>query len=268
MASMRTGPCDWPIDYTTCPSCKPLDDFDADEEDDGKSRLLFETMAGDYLWRWSGKMFGLCEKTVRPCRPYPQGGSSFTGSGAPWTPVIIEGDWVNLTCGSCYSNSCDCEEVDAIVLPGPIHEIETVTIDGKVLAPENYRVIGLDRLSRTDGGEWPRYQNMNALSGEDGSFVVVYTSGIAVPAGGQVAAGILACEFAKASCNDSSCALPKRLQSITRQGVSMAILDNFDDLDSGYTGIWLIDSWLASVTKTPRRSRVYSPDVPRRFSVR
>jgi hypothetical protein len=55
------------------------------------------------------------------------------------------------------------------------------------------------------------------------------------------------------------------VQSITRQGISMAILDPFDFLDNGRTGVYQFDLWLATVNPTglPRRSRVFSPDIAR-----
>ena len=96
-----------------------------------------------------------------------------------------------------------------------------------------------------------------------GTFSIAYDYGREVPIGGQLAAGVLACELAKAACRDSSCALPQRIQSITRQGVTVAVLDAFDDIDSGHTGIWLIDSWVSSIVKPLRPGRICSPDVPR-----
>jgi hypothetical protein len=101
---------------------------------------------------------------------------------------------------------------------------------------------------------------MDAPLGSENTWSVTYQQGKPVPVGGQIAAGLLACELAKAACGDKSCGLPQRVQSITRQGVTVAVLDAFDDIDTGHTGIWLIDSWVASVTKRPRRWRVLSPD--------
>ena len=88
--------------------------------------------------------------------------------------------------------------------------------------------------------------------------------GTPVPAGGQVAAGLLSLEMAKALAHDSSCKLPQRWQSITRQGVTITAQDLFEDLNEGRTGLWLVDSWVASVTQ-PKRvgGRVFSPDIPR-----
>ena len=261
--TVQTAPCSWEPDYSACTSCEPLFSQPAS----GTAR--FEEMAATYLWHWTGQRFGLCETTVRPCREQcTEGMSTYYGSGpypggwGPWHPVIIRGQWYNLGCARC-GDSCGCTYTPAITLPGPIDEITEIVIDGEVLDPSAYRVDNHKILVRTDGEEWPVCQNMTAAPGEPDTWTVTYTHGIPVPAGGLIAAGLLACELAKAACNDSSCGLPQRVQSITRQNVTVAVLDAFDDIDTGHTGIWLIDSWVASIMKPPRPSRVYSPDIPR-----
>jgi hypothetical protein len=141
-----------------------------------------------------------------------------------------------------------------------------VQIDGEVLDPSAYRVDNGRLLVRQDGGRWPTCQDMGAALGEDDTWGITYDKGYPVPAGGQIAAGLLANELAKAACNDRSCGLPQRVQTVTRQGVTIAVLDAFDDIDEGHTGIWLIDSWVASVVRRPRRMRVLSPDrMPPRY---
>lgn len=261
--SIRTSPCDWPILYTSASSCAPPPS--GSEDDDPmtpEDRALFERMAIDYLWRWSGRGFGTCPVTVRPCRG-PESQSPLYGGFSRWEPVIINGNWFNIGCGFC-GERCSCNAVSQIDLPGPINHVDKIVIGGEELDPSTYRVDNFRTLVRTDGGSWPLWNDAGASSGDAGVWEVTYSRGVPVPEGGQVAAGILACEFWKAANNDSSCQLPKRLSSITRQGVSLAILDNFDDIDTGHTGIWLIDSWLASVTKVVPSARVYSPDLPRR----
>jgi hypothetical protein len=88
---------------------------------------------------------------------------------------------------------------------------------------------------------------MRQPAGNPGTWSIEYIAGIPVPKGGQVAAGILAVELGKAALKDSTCALPSRVQTITRQGVTMAILDTFEDLAKGRTGIPRIDMWIQSV---------------------
>lgn len=253
-------PCDWPVSYAGCPgNTKPqvLESLPA------SGQAIFERMAGEYLWNWTGRAYGLCEVTVEPCRQdCLQGISTFNGSGPfntplgpfhnPWTPVLIDGLWFNVGCGRC-GDKCGCDGKAApLKLPGPIQSVSEVAINGTVLDSMAYYVNNHAMLVRADDSAWP-----------DCGLRVTYTKGSPVPIGGQIAAGVLAAEFAKAACNDKSCALPQRVQSITRQGVTIAVLDAFDDIDKGHTGIFIIDSWIASVTKIPTRSHVLSPDKPR-----
>lgn len=264
--SVRVAPCTWQVDYctdaVTGTGCDALDSLSEERRD------LIEDTAVEFLWNWTGKRYGLCEITVRPCRVDCAGfPSTYWGGYGPhtdgrygfYTPVLVQGSWYNLGCGRCGDN-CSCSTMDALLLPGPVDSIDSVIIDGTPLDPAGYRVDNSRYLVRQGGELWPVCQDMAAPSGTDGTWSVTYQRGIPVPAGGQVAAGVLACELAKAACEDSSCALPKRIQTFTRQGVSIAMLDSFDDLDQGHTGIWAIDSWVTSVTKSPRPYRVASPD--------
>lgn len=254
-------PCLWPADYSACGGDlpEPLASLPA------SGVATFEEMAATYLWNWTGRKYGLCEVTIRPCRQECwQGQSTFWGGSGgarstPFYPVLIRGQWFNIGCGQC-GDDCGCGDTRSLRLPGPISSIEEIQIDGVVLDPSAYRVDNSRLVVRMDGGQWPTCQDMNAALGEDDTWSITYTRGYPVPAGGQVAAGLLAVELAKAACNDKTCGLPRRVQSITRQGVTVAVLDAFDDIDEGHTGIWLIDSWVASVVRRPRRMRVLSPD--------
>lgn len=266
-AADTESPCSWPIDYSACGGGlpEPLASLPA------SGVATFEEMAATYLWDWTGRKYGQCEVTLRPCRQECwEGRSTFWGGsggplGTPFTPVLIQGTWYNVGCGTC-GDTCGCSTAESLRLPGPISSVQQVQIDGEVLSSLAYRVDNRRFLIRQDGGRWPTCQNMNLADGADDTWSITYTKGYAVPKGGQVAAGLLANELAKAACNDKSCGLPRRVQSVTRQGVTVAVLDAFDDIDEGHTGIWLIDSWVASVVRRPRKMRVLSPDrMPPRY---
>lgn len=251
--------CEWPVDYSGCETP------DWSDEDAQK----FEEMATGLLSNWTGDRFGICTTSIRPNRspctaptpptfygrgPYPKGGV--------WQSMAV-GRWSGTPrCGHCY-RSCCCTSPKLLRLPGPIIDVEQVTIGGEVLSPSLYMV---DRenslLIRTDGGGWPVSQDLTKPATEPGTFEITYTLGREVPIGGQIAAGILATELWKAACGAKGCQLPQRVQSITRQGVTMAVaIDAFDDVEKGRTGIWLIDSWVASESKVIQRGSVRSPDV-------
>jgi hypothetical protein len=147
-------------------------------------------------------------------------------------------------------------------LGGGVDSINSVTVNGVELVESSYRLDNSRYLVRIDGGVWPECQDMAAdpLDAGSNTFAVSYNIGLAVPAGGRLAAGALACELAKAVCGSASCKLPQRVQRIARQGVEIM----FDDMETmwarGGTGIFLVDSWLASVNVSKRGGRVASVD--------
>jgi hypothetical protein len=232
--------------------------------------------AVDYLWNWSGRRFGVCPVVIRPCREscfdgnttYRGHGRGMGYPGLPWyggyglSPALIGGEWFNLPCGGSCSGPCSCGPIEQVDLGGGVDSINSVTVNGIELAESAYRLDNSRYLVRTDGGSWPDCQDMasDPMDAGSNSFAVSYNIGLQVPAGGQLAAGALACELAKAMCGSASCKLPQRVQRIARQGVEIM----FDDMETmwsrGGTGIFLVDSWLASVNVSRRGGRVASVD--------
>lgn len=215
-----------------------------------------EAWAVERLWQWTNQRFGACEEVVRPCR------KTCAGSPSGWLPPWSGSLFMGLTCGVC-GDECSCKTVHQVVLPGPIAEVVEVLIDGEAVDLSAFRVDDYNILVRMDGGHFPACQDMGAPLGEPGTWGVTYLLGEPVPPGGQLVAGILACEYAKSLCGDTSCRLPKRVSSIQRQGIVIGVLDNFTNLKDGFTGIFEIDDWIMSQTKPKRRSVMSSPDVSR-----
>jgi hypothetical protein len=91
---------------------------------------------------------------------------------------------------------------------------------------------------------------------------VVYSYGQGPPDGGRLAAGALAGQIALWLAGSKDCKLPERVTSVSRQGVSMTVVDPADFLDKGRTGISVVDLWLAAVNPHGHRQRprVWSPD--------
>lgn len=243
---MFNAPCNWPV--LGCDNCTAYTNLSEE------MRLEVDAWAVQYLWNWTKRRFGPCEVSYRPCRSGCRG----YGGVFPW---VIGGRFYNLRCGQC-GDSCSCKHVSQIVLPGPIAEPTEILIDGEVLPLDAVRVDNYDILVRVDGGHFPECQDLGANVDEIDTWQVSYLQGEAIPAGGSLAAGQLACEYAKSICGDPSCRLPQRISSITRQGMTIAMLDDFRGLDEGYTGIWMIDSWISAANNPPKRSTVSSPDVP------
>jgi hypothetical protein len=254
---------EWPVDYGVpgpeqdeAPPCKSLLDMSE------AGRESVEAMATELLWRWTGRQYGLSPATVRPCRQGCYEGNS-TLTPRRWTPALVGGAWMNLGCGgSACRDTCGCgPEGTTIAFERAVHDVTEVRIGTEVVPPEAYRVDNHRILVRQDGGRWPYCQDMSLPAGVEDTWSVTVRVGSPVPAGGRIAAGKLACELAKAIVGDKGCALPQRVQTVTRQGVTVAMMiDQFEDLDKGKTGIWLVDSWVASVTKPDIGFSVATPD--------
>jgi hypothetical protein len=260
VSSIRTTPTEWPL-VTELP-CSAL----AEIEDQALREAIITT-ATSLLWNWTGRVFGLSTVSIRPCRKdcMPSTYQGYAGipspqyANRPFLPVLIDGEFFNLKCGrSC--GSCGCRITPEIGLPGPVDSIVEIKLDGEILDESAYRVDNRYFLVRTDGHQWPTCQDLTLDTDDEGTWEVTYRWGTPVPPAGQLAASILACEMAKSALG-RDCDLPQRVQSVTREGVTVAIVDSFEGLEAGRTGIWLVDSFVTSVTKSPRRSRVLSPDL-------
>lgn len=128
--------------------------------------------------------------------------------------------------------------------------------DRRLVDPSEYQVVDRTYLRALPGASWsPCTQDLE----------VTYTSGAQVPEAGLRAARVLGNELLKARTGDSSCQLPDRVTSLSRQGVSFTILDPQDFLKEGRTGLYEVDLFLASANpdKARKRAKVFSPDLPR-----
>lgn len=247
-------PCYWPI--IRPPDCPPENDLldlllDPEDAESGTRREALDAMAVELLWRWTGSTYGACSVEVRPCREKCL-------SSASWL-TVGRGARAGAWCGSCGPTACGCTRVPRLRLRGPVALIEEVWDSGTLLDEDSYYLDGND-LIRADGENWPLCQDLLAGPEDEDAFTIRYKQGLPVPMGGRIAAGRLACELAKAALGDS-CDLPQRVQTVTRQGVTVALLDSFDDVDRGKTGLWEVDSWVSAVTRSPARPRVWSPEL-------
>lgn len=274
--------CSWPI----IEQCKPVtgnvqadDDSAVDVPVDATDPTIMEwsqQMAIDVMWAASGRQFGLCVGTFRPCRReacVPAGPMidmwNLIGNGRslawdPWAGSLF----AQIGCGC--RGACRCGPLTTLPLwHRRVRQIIEVTIDGVVLPADAYKLRRLDgqwHIVRVDGGVWPECQDWEVDAGQVGSWTVKYAHGTPVPMGGRIAAGVLACEIALAAVSSEDCELPKRVRSVVRAGVSIDFLDPMSFLDQGRTGLEIPDMWLAQVNPKAlqRRARVYRADDPRR----
>ncbi|MFC8423938.1 hypothetical protein ACFUN7_24185 [Streptomyces sp. NPDC057236] len=174
---------------------------------------------------------------------------------------MIGGQWFNLTCGSC--SDCACSVVSEALLPAPVHSVVEVKVDGTPLVTGAYRVDNNRLLVRTDGGRWPRCNDLSRADTEEGTWSVTALFGEEPPEGAALAMGELACQFAKAASGED-CRLPAGVQQLVRQGVTISFPDVGELFEKGRTGLYLVDAFIA--TWNPNhlrsRSRVYRVDRP------
>ena len=201
-------------------------------------------VASEMLWALSGRQWsgaGDCEATAELRRDQGR----CVGWSLASSPIF----------GVAYRDYLPRPSADsqrAVKLPhDEVAEILSVTAGGSAFTA--YRRQG-SWLYRTDGRGW-----------DEADITVTYRWGLTPPTGGVRAAVKLAIELGKDAAGDSSCRLPKRVVSVTRQGVTMAMIDPARYLDKGKLGMPDIDQWLASVNPSaaPERGMVWSPDVPR-----
>lgn len=252
------GPCNWEISEECCDDWTDLP---------GPLQEQATAYATLVLWSATGRQFGTCEVTVRPCGRYCQQGEGCAGyywDSGTWLPYIFNGIWRNCWCGTgpgCQS----CEPRCQVYLPGPVASIEEVLLDGAIVDPATYRVDDFVWLVRTGGDDncWPFTQNFDADPPDTDTFQVTYERGTAVPTALLGAAGTLACEYARA-CQGQPCRLPGRVSSVARQGVSVTMVDVDTLLKFGLTGIKEVDDVIRALNPHGLKgiTRFYSPDLP------
>jgi len=263
------GPCDWPVD-TSC------DAKWANYSAEVQQRAL--TIATETLWAFTGRRFGLCSVTIRPCsqpiRCSWVGWSGWAGYG--WSPyyqfgsvlqpyVGMDGLWRN-GCGGCASE-CGCNTRCVIRLSGPIYAVTEVMTQGAVLADTAWVVYDkatVPLLVRTDGQCWLYRQDLAKPDNDPDALAVTYLKGTPVPNAGRAAAGILASEIAKA-CMGQACRLPARVSQVVREGMTFAYIDPLTLYDKGKTGLPEVDMWITTMNPAGvvRPGGVYSPDINR-----
>lgn len=226
---MTAMPCTWPVDR----SCLPYGREEADW-----ARIPAATDAAVLvLWALTGRQFGVCDVIARPCPTH----------GEAAVCVMVGG--------------CAPHGASVVTLPGPVHAVHEVTVDGTEIAPESWVLEG-DRLYRAGGRAWPR-QDLTRPAGDPGTWTVRYARGTPPPAGAGIVAGQLANEFYKSCTTPDQCALPRRVTSITRQGVTMQMADPQAIIDAGGTGLPEVDLWVKALNPhgLTQPASVWSPDV-------
>lgn len=254
MATTDFGPCaDWP--------CRWICDVSSESPTATGAAV---TAATYVLWALSGRQYGTCTTTLRPCRRECYDDAWWNTYAAPWSTytdyVGSTYPWFVLGCGGCRG-SCSCSQISEVLLPSPVQSITTVKLDGVAAPTGSYRLDNDRLLVRTDGQVWPRCNDLSKDDTQVGTWSVTAVYGQPVPKMGEVAMGELACEILKAM-NGEECRLPAGVTQLTRQGVSISVPDIGAIFQDGRTGLYLVDMFLISANpkKIMQRGRIYSPD--------
>ncbi len=248
-----SSPCVWTIDTGCCSIWSGL------SPEDQARAAAFGT---DVIWALTGRQFGTCPITVRPCFNNQYNGLGVWWNDGTFWPYIFNGQWYNAGCGCTGRCCCQPLPYTQAWLPGPVAGVSEVRVDGIVIDSAAYRVDDGQWLVRQDGDTWPKCQDYNLAAGLAGTWSVTYFRGTPVPPSVLAAAGTLACEYAKA-CTGQECRLPGRVSSIIRQGVSITMVDIDTLIKNGFTGLVEVDQVIRAYNPYGRthRLRVYSPDV-------
>ena len=212
------------------------------------------------LWGMSGRKYSgtttVTEKYVSAYDPYLRLGSSAKN----YQPVLVNGHVENVRSdgfgrfGEYDFLGDGTSSRSRLRLRGrkviKIHNMRDQF--GKIISPTKYYLSEHSTIIATPGANW-----------SPSNVEVTYTYGTPPPTAGKAAARILAIELVKLYEGDDTCALPQRVTSISRQGVSYTLLDSQDFIDELRTGIYAIDLFLktANPDKARARARVFSPDV-------
>jgi hypothetical protein len=233
-----------PTMYAPCGPWADVDDFDLCSAADYPDGVLADAVAAAtaLMFVKLGREFtGECVDTWRPC-----------------------GLW---GCGCADYGGCHCHRYPAVRLRHwPPIEIDEVRVNGEVLPSDAYQ-LGQDNdygtLLRVDGEQWPCCQDIAGdPEVDEDTWQIVYGWGVAPPAGTGRMVELLACELAK-GWKTGKCRLPRRVSTITRENVTMTILDNFEIFQQGLTGIEEVDLFLSTFNPSgkDRAPKVLNPDL-------
>lgn len=222
--------------------------------------------ASDLLFYASAQRFDSCQATIRPCRRECFDNVLWSGSwweyGTWPRPALINGQWYNLTCGTCGDN-CSCTPLSEVYLPGPVQHIVQVTVDGVILTPDvDYRLDDYRKLVRL-GDIWPLCNDLNRDISQTDTWSVTAVYGEPLPALGKLAVGELLVEITK-DMLCGSCNLPAGVTNVTRQGISMTLEASQELVKADLFGMRWVDRFIRTCNphRLMARAQAFDLDGP------
>ena len=212
--------------------------------------------ASGLLWSMSGRKYSgittVTERYVCQNRIFRYGASTNT-----YQAVLLDGAIFNIPADEFEGGVTDGLSPESrIRLRGrPVTKIHSIRRrDGVVLDPSAYYLVDHSTVQAATGIPWTPC-----------NLEITYSYGTYAPTMGRMAARTLAIEFVKLFEGSDDCALPQRVTSIARQGISYTLLDSQDFIEEMRTGIYMVDLFLKSTNpdKARAKARVFTPDVPR-----
>lgn len=155
------------------------------------------------------------------------------------------------------------EEVDLaggqqdVVLHGrPVREVLSVALDGVIMPTDEYTLVNKHRVRILQTLPYKTFWCGNSHH----TIAVRYSYGSPPPMQLDTAINVLAEELDLANSGSDECRLPERVTSISRQGISLTLVDPKEYFEKGETGIPEVDVALATFnpTRARRPVRVYS----------
>lgn len=197
------------------------------------------------------KMTGEKYPGVRTVTEAYNGGESYFLT----SPVVINGGMYNIPVSSHGSslNNYGIDRTRVFLRGTPVRKILEVVELGKTLPQNSYTLRDKAFIRKNNGLPWV-YSNTSEL-------LVTYEFGAKPPSTGKNAAIRLADEFYWYYTNDDKCSLPASLTNITRQGVSVTVLDPQEFLSQGRTGIYDVDLFIktANPRNALKKSKLFVP---------
>jgi hypothetical protein len=273
------APCVWPLDPACCPG------WPTDPDEWTEHHRTAVQIATEIMWRLTAGQYGLCPVKIRPCRTGCAGGQNWLWGmrggfpyGMGWSTDWVlnpytddQGRWFNFGCGC--GTQCSCKPLCILEIPGRVHAILEVRIDGQVLPetgnwkldrrPGKARLIRIGGDPNIEGDCWPRCQHLDQPDTEPGTFSITYLQGRPVPAAGVRAISALACEVYK-QCQGGTCRLPDGIRTIQREGLTIDVLPPGDWLETLRVTMPAVYGWVSLVNPNQLRQApaVFSLDMP------